>query len=73
MERAGEPLTRALRSSKKPLPGWFILLFTQLTTMVLIGMWHGITWSFIIWGLWQGVGLFVGLTNSDQGLITNAH
>jgi D-alanyl-lipoteichoic acid acyltransferase DltB (MBOAT superfamily) len=53
------PLTRAMRSSKKRFPTWFILLFTQVTTMVLIGMWHGITWSFIIWGLWQGVGLFV--------------
>ncbi len=53
------PLTRAMRSSKKPLPAWFILLFTQVTTMVLIGMWHGITWSFIIWGLWQGIGLFI--------------
>ncbi len=53
------PLTRALRSSKRPLPAWFILLFTQVTTMVLIGMWHGITWSFIIWGLWQGIGLFI--------------
>jgi alginate O-acetyltransferase complex protein AlgI len=53
------PLTRALRSAKRPLPAWFILLFTQVTTMVLIGMWHGITWSFIVWGLWQGIGLFV--------------
>jgi D-alanyl-lipoteichoic acid acyltransferase DltB (MBOAT superfamily) len=53
------PLTRALRSSKRPLPAWSILLFTQVTTMVLIGMWHGITWSFIIWGLWQGIGLFI--------------
>jgi alginate O-acetyltransferase complex protein AlgI len=53
------PVTRALRKMKMPLPGWFILLFTQVTTMVLIGMWHGITWSFIIWGLWQGIGLFV--------------
>jgi alginate O-acetyltransferase complex protein AlgI len=53
------PLTRAMRGSKKPLPAWFILLFTQVTTMVLIGMWHGITWSFIVWGLWQGIGLFV--------------
>jgi alginate O-acetyltransferase complex protein AlgI len=53
------PLTRAMRAAKKPLPAWFTLFFTQVTTMVLIGMWHGITWSFIIWGLWQGIGLFV--------------
>jgi alginate O-acetyltransferase complex protein AlgI len=27
--------------------------------MVLIGLWHGITWNFAIWGLWHGIGLFV--------------
>jgi len=27
--------------------------------MLLIGLWHGVTWNFIIWGLWHGIGLFV--------------
>ena len=27
--------------------------------MLLIGLWHGITWNFAIWGLWHGVGLFI--------------
>jgi alginate O-acetyltransferase complex protein AlgI len=31
----------------------------QVTTMVLIGLWHGITWNFAIWGLWHGIGLFI--------------
>lgn len=52
------PLTRAMRGSRRAFPAWFVLFFTQVTTMVLIGMWHGITWSFIVWGLWQGIGLF---------------
>jgi alginate O-acetyltransferase complex protein AlgI len=26
--------------------------------MVLIGLWHGITFNFIVWGLWHGIGLF---------------
>jgi D-alanyl-lipoteichoic acid acyltransferase DltB (MBOAT superfamily) len=26
--------------------------------MVLIGLWHGITWNFALWGLWHGLGLF---------------
>ena len=27
--------------------------------MVLIGMWHGITWNYALWGLWHGLGLFL--------------
>ena len=53
------PLTRSLRGRKEhPLPQWLIILITQLTTMLLIGLWHGISVNFVIWGLWHGVGLF---------------
>ena len=51
------PLARRLR--RAALPVWMILLVTQLTTMVLIGLWHGIAWTFALWGLWHGLGLFV--------------
>lgn len=27
--------------------------------MVLIGLWHGVTWNFLLWGLWHGLGLFI--------------
>ena len=54
------PLTRRLRQNKDhPLPQWLIILITQLTTMLIIGLWHGISWNFIIWGLWHGIGLFI--------------
>ncbi len=53
------PLTRALRSMKKPLPSTAVILVGQFSTMILIGMWHGITWNFMIWGVWHGVGLFI--------------
>jgi len=53
------PVTRALRSGKKPLPIPAIIFITQVTTMVLIGLWHGVTLNFVVWGLWQGLGLFV--------------
>ena len=53
------PVTRSLRSAKKQLNPIFILLLTQLGTMVLIGLWHGITWNFAAWGLWHGLGLFI--------------
>ena len=61
------PITRALRSAKEtpflPEQGFFrqstfIILFGQVTTMLLIGLWHGITWNFIAWSVWHAVGLF---------------
>jgi alginate O-acetyltransferase complex protein AlgI len=27
--------------------------------MVLLGLWHGIGWGFVIWGAWHGLGLFL--------------
>lgn len=52
------PFTRSLRR-KKGLPAWIIILITQLLTMVLIGMWHGVTVNFLLWGVWHGLGMFV--------------
>ncbi|MBI3160295.1 MAG: MBOAT family protein [Chloroflexi bacterium] len=51
------PFTRALRARRWPAGP--IILLSQLLTMLLVGLWHGITWNFIIWGLWHGLGLFV--------------
>lgn len=51
------PLTRALRGRNLPMVA--IIFMTQVTTMLLIGLWHGIAWNFIIWGLWHGLGLFI--------------
>ncbi len=52
------PLTRALRSAKNPLPMEWVLLITQVATFTLIGLWHGITLNFVAWGLWHGIGLY---------------
>ena len=59
------PLTRAMRSAQKPAPIWLVILVTQVSTMVLIGLWHGITLNFIAWGLWHGVGMFINNRWSD--------
>lgn len=56
---AFNPLTRRLRQSRRDLPAWTIILVGQVSTMVLIGLWHGVTWNFTLWGLWHGLGLFV--------------
>ena len=52
------PLTRAMRTARRPLPAWAMILLAQVSTMVLIGLWHGVTWNFALWGLWHGLGLF---------------
>ncbi len=57
------PLTRWLRSSVRKggrqLSAAAIIFTTQITTFVLIGLWHGMTWNFVLWGAWHGLGLFV--------------
>ncbi len=64
------PVTRVLRSGKKSLPIPVIIFFTQLATMVLIGLWHGVTLNFVAWGMWHGLGLFVHNRWSE---LTRAH
>lgn len=53
------PLTRAWRSSSWQWPPVLIIFVTQLATMILIGLWHGVTWAFVAWGIWHGLGLFL--------------
>jgi alginate O-acetyltransferase complex protein AlgI len=53
------PLTRALRVGKVKLPPALIIFIGQMSTMALIGLWHGIAWNFLLWGLWHGLGLFL--------------
>lgn len=53
------PITRYLRTRSRPIPAWVILLVTQFATMSLIGLWHGITWNFLLWGGWHAIGLFL--------------
>lgn len=60
------PLSRALLMRKpKPSPT-LIVLVTQVTTMIVIGLWHGVTLNFLIWGIWHGVGLFAHKQWSDR-------
>ncbi|MCW0209108.1 MAG: hypothetical protein OJK14_18585, partial [Achromobacter sp.] len=43
-----------------------IILIAQLATMLTIGLWHGVTVNFVLWGLWHGLGLFVHKAWSDR-------
>jgi alginate O-acetyltransferase complex protein AlgI len=60
------PLSRwLLMRPRKPSPT-LIVLSAQLATMVVIGLWHGVTVNFVIWGLWHGLALFVHKQWSDR-------
>lgn len=59
------PFTRSLRTRYKNMNVAWVILITQVSTMVLIGLWHGITWNFVLWGMWHGLGLFVQNRFSD--------
>jgi len=59
------PLTRALRGGKYPLGAVGVIFITQVSTFLLIGLWHGGTLNFILWGLWHGLGLFIQNRYSD--------
>ncbi|MCA9867797.1 MAG: MBOAT family protein [Anaerolineales bacterium] len=65
------PLTRWLLRRQKQgktslLSPTSIVLSGHLATMIVIGLWHGITWNFLIWGLWHAAGLFIHKVWSDH-------
>jgi D-alanyl-lipoteichoic acid acyltransferase DltB (MBOAT superfamily) len=53
------PLTRALRKGRLKMNPVVIIGVGQVTTMTLIGLWHGVTWNFALWGVWHAIGLFI--------------
>lgn len=60
------PLSRALLM-RKPRPSpTVIALIGQMATMIVIGLWHGVAWNFVLWGAWHGVGLFIHKLWSDR-------
>ncbi|MEQ8677882.1 MAG: MBOAT family O-acyltransferase [Aggregatilineales bacterium] len=60
------PLSRFFITRKNKPPQYVIILISQVTTMILIGLWHGITWNFLLWGLWHGAGLFAHKMLADN-------
>jgi D-alanyl-lipoteichoic acid acyltransferase DltB (MBOAT superfamily) len=51
------PLTRALRVREWSQAA--IVGVGQVSTMLLIGLWHGLTLNFVAWGAWHAAGLFI--------------
>lgn len=60
------PLSRALLLRQpRPAPA-LVALAGQSATMLLIGLWHGVTLNFVLWGLWHALALFVHKQWSDR-------
>ena len=59
------PMTRALRSAENPASQVLVIFVTQVSTMLLIGLWHGLSTGFVLWGVWHGIGLFIQNRWSD--------
>lgn len=53
------PLSRMLLSASQRKYARLIQVVVSLATMALIGFWHGASWTFIAWGVWQGIWLSV--------------
>jgi alginate O-acetyltransferase complex protein AlgI len=53
------PLARTLRVRAEWLPANVVALLCHLSTMLVIGLWHGFSWTFVAWGVWHGIGLFI--------------
>jgi alginate O-acetyltransferase complex protein AlgI len=60
------PLSRSmLRQPSRP-SNTLIVLCAHMSTMIVIGLWHGVTLNFLFWGIWHGLALFVHKVWSDS-------
>ena len=39
-----------------------------MVTMLLGGLWHGAAWTFVIWGVYHGVGQVIGRQRRAAGV-----
>ena len=60
------PLSRNLLRLKPKPPTWLIMFICHMSTMIVIGLWHGITIPFVIWGIWHGLGVFIHKMWTDR-------
>lgn len=60
------PLTRTMLRWKRKPSSDVIVGIGLVSTMVIIGLWHGISFTFFVWGLWHATGLFIHKMWSDR-------
>jgi D-alanyl-lipoteichoic acid acyltransferase DltB (MBOAT superfamily) len=60
------PVSRQMLTMTPKPPVALAVLITQATTMLVIGLWHGFTLNFVIWGLWHALGLWLHKLYTDR-------
>jgi len=60
------PLSRGLLVRTGRRYARLIQVGVTLTTMTLIGVWHGIAWTFVAWGVWHGLLLVINQQQSRK-------
>jgi D-alanyl-lipoteichoic acid acyltransferase DltB (MBOAT superfamily) len=60
------PLSRSLLRTRLGRSPTLVVFCAHMTTMLSIGLWHGITLNFALWGLWHGFGLFIQKVFADR-------
>ena len=53
------PLRRALVRRKASLPDWAVQSVPPIVTMLISGLWHGVGWTYVVWGGLYGVSIAV--------------
>jgi D-alanyl-lipoteichoic acid acyltransferase DltB (MBOAT superfamily) len=48
--------------------GRFVLYRNMLVVMVLVGLWHGANWTFVVWGAYHGI-LLIGYRLFDRATV----
>ncbi|MDR3574992.1 MAG: MBOAT family O-acyltransferase [Anaerolineaceae bacterium] len=49
------PMSRSLLTRTKQRWSRQIQIGVNMLTMILIGLWHGANWTFVVWGAWHGL------------------
>ncbi len=52
------PVRRALLR-QKTLPDWVVQAVPPILTMLISGLWHGVGWTYVVWGALYGVSIAV--------------
>ena len=60
------PLSRALMATPLRTRRLLVIFIAQVSTMILIGLWHGVAANFVLWGGWHGIGLWLHKWQSDR-------
>lgn len=60
------PFSRFLMATPLRASRLLTVLVAQVATMVLIGLWHGVSLNFVLWGAWNGIGLWLHRTLSER-------